>query len=73
MTSSKFTNWRKSTRSDQGNCVEVAFAAGGTVGVRDSKNPTGAVLEFGPGEWDAFIAGAQAGEFNCGSAQHHDA
>ena len=64
MTSSKFTSWRKSVRSDQGNCVEVAFAADGTVGVRDSKNPTGTVLEFAPGEWDAFIAGAQAGEFN---------
>jgi hypothetical protein len=73
MTSSKFTNWRKSVRSDQGNCVEVAFAADGTVGVRDSKNPIGAVLEFGPGEWEAFIAGAQAGEFNRGSAQHNDA
>ena len=71
MTSSKFTNWRKTVRSDQGNCVEVAFAADGTVGIRNSKNPAGAVLEFGPGEWDAFIAGAQAGEFNRDSAQHH--
>jgi hypothetical protein len=71
MTSSEFTNWRKSVRSDQGNCVEVAFAADGTVGVRDSKNPAGPVLEFNPGEWNAFIAGAQAGEFNRNSGQHH--
>lgn len=62
MSQSKFTKWRKSLRSDAGNCVEVAFATDGTVGVRDSKNRIGSVLEFGPGEWDALIAGAKAGE-----------
>lgn len=70
MTPSKFTHWRKSTRSDQGNCVEVAFAADGTVGVRDSKNPTGPVLQFTPAEWDAFTGGVRDGEFDGGSAQH---
>lgn len=73
MKSSKFTNWRKSARSDQGNCVEVAFAADGTVGVRDSKNRTGPVLRCGPGEWDAFIAGVQAGEFNRDCPRRRDA
>jgi hypothetical protein len=38
--------WRKSSFSgDTGNCVEVAVSAG-AVAVRDSKNPTGPVLEF---------------------------
>lgn len=65
MESSRFTNWRKSSRSGGGdNCVEVAFAADGTVGVRDSKNPTGPVLEFTPTEWDAFAGGVRDGEFN---------
>ena len=32
-----------------GNCVEVAGLAGEVVGVRDSKNPEGAVLGFTPG------------------------
>ncbi len=42
---SKFTNWRKSRRSGGGdNCVEVAFASDGSVGVRDSKDRTGPVL-----------------------------
>jgi hypothetical protein len=36
-------DWRKSTFSDQSNCVEVAFAD--TVGVRDSKN-TGPYLHL---------------------------
>ena len=57
--------WRKSSRSG-GNtdmCVEVAFA-GGAVAVRDSKDQSGPVLVFTPGEWDAFIEGAKAGEFS---------
>ncbi|MFI7707049.1 DUF397 domain-containing protein [Nonomuraea sp. NPDC049480] len=58
--------WRKSTRSgpDGGNCVEVAELSGGRRGVRDSKNPTGPALVFTPGEWNAFIGGVKAGEFD---------
>jgi hypothetical protein len=36
--------------------VEIAWISAGRVGVRDSKNPTGSVLSFAPGQWDAFIA-----------------
>jgi len=65
MNNGKFTTWFKSTKSDgASNCVETSFAADGTVGVRDSKNPAGPVLEFTPGEWDAFISGAKDGEFD---------
>jgi hypothetical protein len=61
----QFTNWRKSTRSDGGdNCVEVAFATNGAVGVRDSKDTTGPVLRFTPAEWDAFTGGVRDGEFD---------
>lgn len=61
----KFTNWRKSRRSDgDGNCVEVAFATDGSVGVRDSKNRTGPILEFTPAEWAAFTGGVRDGEFD---------
>ncbi|MER7452730.1 DUF397 domain-containing protein [Nocardia beijingensis] len=56
--------WFKSSRSSGGKeCVEVAFLEGGRVGVRDSKNPTGPALVFTPGEWDAFTAGVNDGEF----------
>jgi len=57
--------WFKSSRSGgTKECVEVAFLDEGLVGVRDSKNPTGPALVFTPGEWDAFTAGVQDGEFD---------
>ncbi|WP_405132799.1 DUF397 domain-containing protein [Nocardia sp. NBC_01388] len=57
--------WFKSSYSSGGqDCVEIAFLEGGSVGVRDSKNPAGPALVFAPGEWDAFTAGVNRGEFN---------
>ncbi|MFE3254196.1 DUF397 domain-containing protein [Nocardia sp. NPDC059091] len=56
--------WFKSSHSgSQSDCVEVAHLDGGMVGVRDSKNPTGPALVFGPGEWDAFTSGVVGGKF----------
>ena len=56
--------WRKSTRSGPNcdNCVEVAFVPA-AVAVRDSKDPGGPVLAFGPQEWDAFVGDARQGAF----------
>lgn len=56
--------FKKSTFSDQtGGCVEVARDGDLTL-VRDSKDPTGPVLSYNRGEWDAFLRGAKAGEFD---------
>jgi hypothetical protein len=57
--------WRKSDRSGpySDNCVEVAFVDN-AIAVRDSKHPTGPVLLFTAGEWDAFVGGAKDGEFD---------
>jgi hypothetical protein len=57
--------WRKSNRSGpySDNCVEVAFIDD-AIAVRDSKDPSGAVLLFTQGEWDAFVDGAKDGEFD---------
>ncbi|MGW3893223.1 DUF397 domain-containing protein [Micromonospora chokoriensis] len=60
----QYTKWRKSTRSDDGNCVEVANAGDGTIGVRDSKDVTGPILEFRPATWSAFTGGLRAGAFS---------
>lgn len=57
-------NWFKSSYSSgKTDCVEVAWLDGGAVGVRDSKNPTGPALIFGPGEWDAFTDSVRGGSF----------
>jgi hypothetical protein len=54
--------WRKSTRSGNNGCVEVAFVQD-SVAVRDSKDNASPVLVFTAHEWDAFIGGARNGEF----------
>ncbi|SIN16986.1 DUF397 domain-containing protein [Micromonospora cremea] len=51
--------WRTSSRSGNGECVEVADNLPGVVGVRDSKDPAGPVLVFAPAAWRAFVAVAR--------------
>jgi hypothetical protein len=57
--------WIKSRRSGPtgGNCVEVAFLAGGEIAMRNSRHPGGPALIFTRSEWDAFLGGARDGEF----------
>lgn len=49
--------WRKSSKSGNngGSCVEVADNLPDVVGVRDSKDPNGPVLVFGPAAWRTFV------------------
>lgn len=57
--------WIKSRRSGPtgGNCVEVAFLTSGAIAMRNSRYPDGPALIFTRPEWDAFVGGAQDGEF----------
>jgi Domain of unknown function (DUF397) len=55
--------WRTSTASGAGNCVQVAFTEDSVL-VRDSQNPSGPELSLSKSEWDAFLVGARAGEFD---------
>ena len=56
--------WTKSTRSNNnGACVEVR-QVDGVIQVRNSNIPDSPVVPFTAAEWDAFIGGAQDGEFN---------
>ncbi len=70
--------WRKSSLSGNGgaDCVEVAVVPGdpALAGhkpdadelylVRDSKDPDGPKLAFTRSEWDAFVKGVKADEFD---------
>jgi hypothetical protein len=59
-------DWFKSSASTgANNCVEVRFAADGSVDVRNSKQVgVGPVVQFTADEWNAFITGAKVGEFD---------
>jgi len=54
--------WRKSSRSGDNGCVEVAGDLAGLVGVRDSKDPAGPALRFGPAGWRAFVSAVRSGD-----------
>ena len=60
------TTWKKASKSgtNGGQCVEVARLDDGRIGVRDSKNPGGAVLRFTRAEWEAFLDGVAQREFD---------
>ncbi|MEU1391781.1 MULTISPECIES: DUF397 domain-containing protein [unclassified Nonomuraea] len=56
--------WRKSSLgAAAGECVEFARSTTGEVSLRDSKDPSGPVLTFTPGEWRAFVGGVRNAEF----------
>ncbi len=52
--------WRRSTRCEGGQCVEVA-QSGAAVVVRDSKDPDGPTLAFSLEEWSGFLNGLRVG------------
>jgi hypothetical protein len=57
-------DFKKSTYSADGGCVEVCMLADGTIGVRDSKDISKPPHVFTQHEWHAFVAGVRAGEFD---------
>ncbi|TDB71989.1 DUF397 domain-containing protein [Micromonospora sp. KC723] len=56
--------WRKSTRSQTSNCVEMAPLSAAAVALRDSKDPSGPVLLFNRAGWLGFVSGAKNGQFD---------
>lgn len=57
--------WIKSRHSNaEGNCVEVAALVGGSIALRNSRDPDGPALVYTPAEVAAFLAGAKDGEFD---------
>jgi hypothetical protein len=59
------SSWTKSSLSHaNGNCVEVTDLPNGKVGLRNSRDVGGPVLQILPEEWRAFLHGARNGEFD---------
>lgn len=63
----RFDNWRKSSRSGEGNggCVEVASTTSTVIGVRDSKEfGRGPVLTVDANRWVAFLSAVRSGRLS---------
>lgn len=59
------TRWVKSSASTaNGQCLEAAGLREGHVAIRNSKDPGGPVVRFTRDEWQAFLIGVKAGEFD---------
>jgi hypothetical protein len=57
--------WTISSFSASNNsCVAAAPLAVGGVAVRNSNRPDDGFVTFTPAEWDAFVAGVKADEFD---------
>lgn len=64
MTGSATPRWRKSTYSDETNCVEISELPDGCVGIRNSSDPGQPPTVFTQAEMVAFLRGVKAGEFD---------
>jgi hypothetical protein len=53
--------WRKSSFSQNGNCIELASDKK-SIFVRDSKDHSGNILGFRPTDWSIFIARIKSAE-----------
>lgn len=59
------TSWIKSSLSfSNGNCVEVRALPGGHFEIRNSRFPDQRLRSFTTQEWEAFLDGVRAGEFD---------
>ncbi|WP_028933234.1 DUF397 domain-containing protein [Pseudonocardia spinosispora] len=60
--------WRRSSFSkaaeEGGSCIELAFLDNGNIAIRDSEDPDCVPHVFTPYEWECFVAGVHAGEFD---------
>ncbi|MEU6731785.1 DUF397 domain-containing protein [Streptomyces physcomitrii] len=56
--------WRGAPGSDPQDRVEIAELPGGAVAMRNAACPDDPPLRFTRAEWEAFVLGAQDGEFD---------
>lgn len=56
-------SWRRASFCASNECVEVA-PHDGMILMRDSKGPRGYMLRYTAQEWQSFLRGVKAGEFD---------
>lgn len=57
----QFIGWRKSSTSDDGACVYIADGPDGWVALRESDDPSEAVVRIPRKSWNAFVTGIASG------------
>ena len=57
-------SWFNASQNDGSSCVDVQFLSDGSAQVRHSKKPDAEIISYDAAEWDAFVTGAKAGEFD---------
>ena len=55
--------WKVASACNNGTCVAVAELPRGGVGIRDTKDAAGPVLQFTAAEFRTFVRGVKTGEF----------
>lgn len=55
--------WRRASFCASGECVEIA-QRGNTILVRNSNEPERRAVRYTPEEWQSFVKGVKAGEFD---------
>lgn len=56
--------WFNASSNDGSSCLDVQKLSDGTIQVRNSTRPDGAVIDYTPEEWAAHIQGAKDGKFD---------
>lgn len=57
-------SWFNASSNDGSSCVDVQKLSDGTIQTRNSKRPDGAVIDYTPEEWGAFVQGIKEGKFD---------
>ncbi|GIH61093.1 DUF397 domain-containing protein [Microbispora siamensis] len=68
--------WRTASRCNNGNCVAVATLSADVIGMRDTKDAKGRILEIRREQWEQFLQEVKAGLFDThllphNSQKHH--
>lgn len=62
--------WRTASRCNNGNCVAVAVLSADLIGMRDTKDAEGPILEIRREQWELFLQEVKAGQHDTDILSH---